>query len=189
MNSKVKAKTTAENSSSVKTYWNKREKLRLLKALKNNDHTDVLNISNRVATKSPREVEVMINKLITKAQNVKEDRKPLINDWLECESFKKASKKNLLIRQALIFIYLFERHSTSANNKYDYRAIYHFLYKLFCGYKEPEISKENGQLLYELLAEITKQTISIPQKDITITLEKLLDKKANKRTYLGKTKS
>lgn len=184
MNSDIKLiKTMTENISSLKTNWNKREKLRLLKALKVYGHNNVAKISNVIATKSQEEVKAMIKKLIIKSQVLKEDTESTLNDWLGCESIKKTRKKASLIQQALLFIHLFEKHSIFTIGKYDYRAIYHFLYKLFCGCKSPELSKGNQKLLYELLSEIIQQTISIPQKDITVTLEKLLDKKANIRTY------
>ncbi|KAK2580511.1 hypothetical protein KPH14_006246 [Odynerus spinipes] len=189
MSSKITSKAATASNSTFKTHWSKREKLRLLKALKIHGHTDINKVTNMVATKSQKDVEVMINKLMVQSQAIKSNTNPIINEWLECESIKKTIKKKSLIRQVLLFIYLFEKHPTSTDGKCDYRAIYHFIYKLFCGCEAPELSKENQKLLYEVLSEVIEQTVSKPQKDIIITLEKLLDKKAGMRTYPGKKKA
>lgn len=104
-------------SSSPEKKWTRSEKLLLLKGLKLYSHKNVASISTLIPNRSQENIEAMINELKIRSKGTKKDKQP-INDWLQSELFK---NKNTLIRQALLFICLFEKHSSSTDRVYDYR--------------------------------------------------------------------
>ncbi|KAL2720414.1 hypothetical protein V1478_010680 [Vespula squamosa] len=170
-------------SSSFEKKWTRSEKLLLLKGLKLYSHKNVASISTLITNRSQENIEAMINELKIRSKAAKKDKQPLINDWLQSEPFK---NKNTLIRQALLFICLFEKHSSSTDRIYDYREIYRFLYKLTCGYETPKLPEQNQEILYEALSEVIKKITNTHHQDVILYLEKLLNQKKNVKTYSRK---
>ncbi|XP_047345229.1 uncharacterized protein LOC124947296 [Vespa velutina] len=173
-------------SSSLEKRWTRSEKLLLLKGLKLYSHKNVASISTLIPNRSQENIEAMINELKIKSKAIKKDKQPLINNWLQSEPFK---NKNTLIRQALLFICLFEKHSSSTDRIYDYREIYRFLYKLSCGCEIPKLSDQNQEILYESLSEVIQKITNTHHQDVILYLEKLLNQKKNVKTYSGKKTS
>ncbi|XP_015176627.1 PREDICTED: uncharacterized protein LOC107066487 [Polistes dominula] len=167
-------------SSAFKSSWSKNDKFLLLKSLKLYGHKNVAAISTFLTNKSQDDIKDTINCLKIKSKVVNK-KKSLINDWIESKLIK---KKNKMIRQALLFISLFEKNSFD-NKISDYREIYRYLYKLSCGMKNTNLSELNQDILYKTLTEIDYKITTKPQKEeIMLHIEKLRNK--NIKTYPGK---